>query len=115
MIAKLFYDDFKVPNVVAVGDGTLFPLAFQPERFDYPDFNGRKGKYTITCMIVNDHMRRIRYYNLGWPGNVHDERVYRHTPLAMYPDRYFSTGEVMLGDSAFSPRVNVVPVYKKTI
>ena len=113
VIAKSFYDDFKVPNVVAVGDGTLFPLAFQPERFDYPDFNGRKGKYTITCMIVNDHMRRIRYYNLGWPGNVHDERVYRHTPLAMYPDRYFSTGEVMLGDSAFSPRVNVVPVYKK--
>ena len=35
MIAKLFYDAFKVPNVVAVGDGTLFPLAFQPKRFDY--------------------------------------------------------------------------------
>ena len=62
-------------------------------------------------MIVNDHKRRIHYYNLGWPGNVHDKRVYRHTPLTLYPEKYFSTSKVMLGNSAFSPRVNVVPVY----
>ena len=29
--AKVFFDNFKVPNIVAVDGETLFPLAFQPE------------------------------------------------------------------------------------
>ena len=43
--------------------------------------NNDKGEnenkeYRITCMIMNDHMKHIRYYNLGWPGNVHNNKVY---------------------------------------
>ena len=64
-------------------------------------------------MIVNDHRRRIRYYHLGWPGNVHDKRVYRHKPLAKKPEQYFSTDKIMLADSAFIPPKNVVPCFKK--
>ena len=113
VIAQKFHEKYHVPHVVGVADGTLFPLDFKPNRNDYPDFKGRKGKYTITCLIVNDHMRRIRYYHLGWPGNVHDERVFRQCPLATTPERYFSVGDVLLGDSAYTPRKNMVSVYKK--
>lgn len=113
VIAQNFHDKYHVPDVVGVADGTLFPIIFKPKRSDYPDFKGRKGQYTITCLIVNDHMRRIRYYNLGWPGNVHDERVYRQCPLALTPERYFSNAEILLGDSAYTPRKNMVSVYKK--
>ena len=113
VIAQNFHEKYRVPNVVGVADGTLFPIQFKPQRNDYPDFKGRKGTYTITCLIVNDHMRRIRYYHLGWPGNVHDERVFRNTPLARTPERYFSVGDILLGDSAYTPRKNMVSVYKK--
>ena len=65
--------------------------------------------------MVNDHKKRIRYYNLGWPGNVHDERVYRNTGLAKWPSEFFSTGQIMLFDSAVTPRVNVVSLYKKGV
>ena len=63
-----------------------FPLAFKPSREYFPDFKGRKLLYTLTVMIINDHLLRIRYYNTGWPGNVHDERVFRNCDLARNHD-----------------------------
>ena len=114
VIAQNFHEKYHVPNVVGVADGTLFPIQFKPKRNAYPDFKGRKGQYTITCLIiVNDHMRRIRYYHLGWPGKVHNKRVFRNTPLATTPERYFSIRDILLGDSAYTPRKNMVSVYKK--
>ena len=53
--AKVLFDNLKVPNIVVVGDETLFPLAFQPEWDNHTNFNGRKGKYIIACMVVNNH------------------------------------------------------------
>jgi hypothetical protein len=70
-----FLEDFGIPNVSAILDGTLFGIAFTPQREDAGDFKGRKGGYTLTCLIANDHQKRIRYYHLGWPGSTHDDRV----------------------------------------
>ena len=94
-------------------DGTLLPLAFKPSREDFPDFKGRKLLYTLIVMIVNDHQLRIRYYNTWWPGNVHDERVFRNCDLARNHDDYFDVIQLLIGDSAFTPRSFVVPVFKK--
>jgi len=43
------------PNVVGIADGTLFPLAFEPETEDAPDHKGRKHTCTLTVMIVCDY------------------------------------------------------------
>ena len=112
-IAHHFEKKHNIPNLVCIADGTLLPLAFKPARDDFPDFKGRKLLYTLTVMIVNDHLLRIRYYNAGWPGNVHDERVFKNCDLARHPDDYFDVMQFLIGDSAFTPRPFMVPVFKK--
>ena len=39
-ISRRFQAKWKLPNVVGVADGTLFPLAFRPTREDASDFHG---------------------------------------------------------------------------
>ena len=63
--------------------------------------------------VVCDNKRRIRYYHAGWPGNVHDERVFSTSSICKNPTRYFSTGQYLLTDSALVPRDFVIPQYKK--
>ena len=67
-------------------DGALLSLSFKPSCDDFPDFKGRKLLYTLTVMIVNDHLLHIQYYNAGWPDNVHDERVFQNCDLARNSD-----------------------------
>ena len=94
-------------------DGTLLPLGFKPTREDYTDFYGQKGTYTLTMLIICDHLHQIRYYHAGWPGSVHDERVFRNTKVCLKPSNHFSKGEYILSDSAITARCFVVPQHKK--
>ena len=111
-IASVFENKFFINDCVGVADGTLLPLGFRPQRDDAADFHGRKLAYTITMLIICDHKKRIRYYHAGWPGNVHDERVFRNTRICQQPHNYFSNNQYLLSDSAISPRDFVVPQYK---
>jgi hypothetical protein len=111
-IAKRFFDDFGFPNCVGIADGTLFPFAFRPETDDAPDYKGRKLGYTLTCMVICDDRRFIRYYLTGWPGSVHDNRIFGMTKLARTPSLYFSPREYLLGDSAFENSPSMVSAYK---
>jgi hypothetical protein len=48
------------PHCVGIADGSIFPLAFEPQTEDAPDYSGRKYGYSLTTMIICDHTRRIR-------------------------------------------------------
>ena len=112
-IAKRFYYDYGIPNLVGVADGTLFPLAFKPRRDDYQDFHGRKFLYSLSTLIVNDDRRRVRYFLAGWAGTAHDERVFTNSMLCRHHEEYFDHNQFILGDSAYSPRDFVIPAFKK--
>ena len=58
-ISNQLKSSFFINDCVGIGDGTLLPLAFKPQREDFTDFNGRKGGYTLTMFIICDHMHRI--------------------------------------------------------
>jgi hypothetical protein len=87
-IAARIRHDFDWPNCNRLIDGTLFPLAFTPQTIDAPDYSGRKYGYSLTCLIMCDDQRLIRYYLAGWPGSAHDERVFRKTKLFRNPLRF---------------------------
>jgi hypothetical protein len=38
-----------------IADGTLTPLAFEPETEDAPDYSGRKYYYSLSNLIYSDH------------------------------------------------------------
>jgi hypothetical protein len=100
-IAARFEENFDFPNLVGIADGTLFPMAFTPETDDAGDYKGRKYGHSLTVLIVCDDRRKIRYYYAGWPGSVHDNRVFKNSMLYVNAAHFFNVQEYLLGDSAF--------------
>ncbi len=112
MSARIFRK-YGFPNCIGIVDGTLFPLAFKPQRSDAPDFSGRKFGYSISTLVVCDDKRRIRYYQSGWAGSAHDNRVFDNSDIGLHPEKFFDEKQYILGDSAYTPRPSVVSAYKK--
>lgn len=105
-------EKFYFPNCVGMVDGTHLGLMEKPSEHG-EDYFTRKCEYGVVAMVVCDDKRRIRYLNVGWPASVHDQRVWRNTMVSNKPDNFFSSGEYLVADSAFSNTTFIVPAYKK--
>ena len=93
-------------------DGTLLPLALEPASDDAADYHGRKFPYSLTVLVINDDKRRIRAYLAGFPGSTHDNRLWRNMKQDKFSERFFSTSEYVLCDTAFEPSNICIPAYK---
>lgn len=62
-------------DCVGFVDGTLIPLATAP-RNNAERFWTRKFFYAFNIMLVCDINRSVRYYELGFSGSAHDQRVF---------------------------------------
>jgi hypothetical protein len=113
LMGKEIFKEYNFPHCVGIADGTLFPLASEPQTEDAPDYSGRKYGYSLSTMIICDHKRRIRHYLAGFPGSAHDNRIYKATKLATEPDLHFSDMEYVIGDSAFENSPFMVSAFKK--
>ena len=112
-IATRIGRDYDFPNCVGIADGTLFPLGSEPQTDDAPDYHGRKFRYSLSVMIICDDTRRITYYLSGWPGSAHDNRVFRSTKIANFPNQFMSPLQYIIGDSAFENDWFIVSAFKK--
>jgi len=113
VLARLTYEEFGLPHCVGIADGTLFPLAFEPDSEDAPDCSGRKYVYSLMVMIICDVNKKICYYLAGYPGSSHDNRVYDATSLKKKPEDHFSPMQHIIGDSAFANSPFMVLAFKK--
>jgi DDE superfamily endonuclease len=111
-ISQRIQEDFDFPNCVGLIDGTLFPLAFKP-KLNGEDYFTRKGGYSVNGLVICDDQARITWFGMGWPGSVHDNRVWSNSEIFLNKQQYFTCKEYLLGDSAFSTSSIMVPAYKK--
>jgi hypothetical protein len=86
-------------------------LAFKPE-LDGEEYWIFKQSYAAAATLVCDDHKRIHYINIGWPGSVHDQRVFQNLVLCKSPGACFSGREYLLGDSAYTPSPTMEPAYK---
>ena len=100
-------------NCVGLIDGTLFPLVFAPT-LNAEDYFTRKGGYALHALIICDDMARITSIDMGWPGSVHDNRIWSNSDVFLNKDKYFTKQEYLLGDSAFAPSSIMIPSFKKS-
>ena len=113
LISREIHHLYGFPHCVAIADGTLFPLAFEPQTKDAPDYSGRKYGYSLSTMIICDHRKKIRYHLSGYPGSAHDNRVFKGTALKQEPASHFSVMQYVVGDSAFENDWFMVAAFKK--
>ena len=71
-------DDFEsergFPQAVGVIDGTHIPI-IRPEE-SFTDYYNRKGYYSVFMQAVVDCYGLFMEVYIGWPGRVHDARVF---------------------------------------
>ncbi|KAJ8927446.1 hypothetical protein NQ314_020116 [Rhamnusium bicolor] len=97
------------PGVLGVIDGTHIKI---DKPSDDPDsYINRKGFYSIQVQLLCDHQLKIRDVFIGYPGSVHDSRVFRSSPLCQSllekcHDLY------ILGDSGYPLLPNLLTPFK---
>ena len=58
-IASCMFVKYDWVNCIGIANGTLFPLTYEPQSEDAPDYHGCKFAYLMITMIVNDDNKRI--------------------------------------------------------
>ncbi|TYJ51092.1 hypothetical protein B9479_008356, partial [Cryptococcus floricola] len=114
VIADIFEDDLGLPGgCVGIADGCLFPFYLRPARVDAADFYSYKGAYGFNILCICGPDKRIRYHKCGYPGSVHDNRVYNASEFVQSPETMFCEGQYILADSAYPPSKHCVPIIKR--
>ncbi|OWZ12341.1 hypothetical protein PHMEG_00014514 [Phytophthora megakarya] len=93
-------------NCVGIVDGTLLPLAPKP-RHNGEDYYSRKASYAVNALVTCDDGARVRSIVVGWPGSIHDNRVWINSPVALRPAGHFQCNE------RFRSSNIMIPAFKK--
>ena len=62
---------------VGAVDGSHIPV--RPPVLNHTNYYNHKGWYSILVQAVIDHKYLFHYLNVGWPGSVHDARVFANS------------------------------------
>ncbi|CAM5132271.1 unnamed protein product [Natator depressus] len=99
------------PNCGGALDRTHIPI-LAPEH-QASEYINRKGYSSIVLQALVDHKGCFTNINVGWPGKVHDARIFRNSGLfqklqegTCFPDQKITIGDVempivILGDPAY--------------
>lgn len=87
-------------NVIGAIDGTHIILGTAPLKQPEIYWN-RKKKYSIQCQGIVDHRGIFIDYEIGWPGSVHDAKVYRNSFFYQNVSTLIKGWDYLLGDSAY--------------
>lgn len=74
-----FQSKWGFPQCIGAIDGSHIPV--RAPLLNHTDYYNRKGWYSILVQAVVDHRYLFRNINVGWPGSVHDARVFANSEL----------------------------------
>lgn len=102
-------------GAIGTVDGTNIVLLYKPGGdLIGKHYYTKKNQYFIELYAVCNSNKKFIYAITGYSGATHDTRVWSLTQIHQNPSRYFSSGEYLLGDSAYLPTKIIVPSYKET-
>lgn len=102
----------ELPHCVAYTDGTEIKLAEAPT-LDRDSFLSRNKIFALKLQGTIDHKKRFRHINIGYPGSVHDARIFNECVLATDPSSYLTEPQWMAADSAYKLRTTVITPFRK--
>ena len=110
-VVRGFQDKWGFPQCIGAIDGTHIPI-LPPHEFQ-SDYYNRKGWHSIVMQAVVDDAYQFRDVCIGWPGRVHDARIFANSSLFQagtngslfhHSTRHFNGVEVpllLIGDPAY--------------
>ncbi|CAB4445279.1 unnamed protein product [Rhizophagus irregularis] len=81
-------------------DGTHIILGIAPPKQPEIYWNCKK-KYSIQCQGIVNYHGVIIDYEIGWPGSVHDAKVYQNSFFYQNVSTLIEGWDYLLGDSAY--------------
>ncbi|XP_043222665.1 putative nuclease HARBI1 [Amphibalanus amphitrite] len=92
-----------LPCAVGALDGCHIPMNKPVNTEDSEAFVNRKGFYSINLLAVCDAKRLFRDICVGWPGSVHDSRIFRNSSLGkrLMEENFLDRGKFLIADAAF--------------
>ncbi|XP_011698424.1 PREDICTED: putative nuclease HARBI1 isoform X1 [Wasmannia auropunctata] len=89
------------PRTIGAIDGTHIRIDAPKE--NPADYVNRKGFHSIQLQLICDHRTLITHCYTGYPGSVHDQRVFRHSevPDFLNDEQKFPMDSHILGDAAY--------------
>ena len=79
MSEKLVRDCPGAPHLPLSVDGSHIGVPMSDHNEGHVDYRNRKGFYSLILQGVVDYTSHFRSVQVGWPGSVHDSRVFRNT------------------------------------
>lgn len=105
---KNYYSEAKkFPGVIASIDATDI-------RIDRPSdsYINRKRFFSIKLQGLVDERRKFVDVVVGWPGSVHDARIFANSHTKEFIQNLCDPGEYVLGDSAYPCQPFLLPPYR---
>ncbi|WAR16241.1 HARB1-like protein, partial [Mya arenaria] len=109
-VAEGFMARCGFPGVVGAIDGTHIPIP-APTTEHRAFFINRKGFSSMVLQVVCDSNLKFLDVFTGWPGSVHDARVFRNSPVREQINNLPEEFHV-LGDSAYPLSKHVLVPYR---
>ena len=100
-------------NCIGFVDGSHVKLELAPLD-DSKSYYNRKCFNSIQVQIICNPAKRIIHSVVGYPGAVHDSKVYRDCSVSRNPETYFSNQQFILGDAGYKLQSTVITPYKRT-
>lgn len=103
----------ELPHCIGYVDGTEIPLEERPvSAFDPESFFSKDKQYAIKLQAVGDYELRFRQILIGYPGSVHDARMYNNCILATRSTEFFTEPQYLIGDCAYKLTCTVVTPFR---
>ena len=74
-----FRTKWEIPQCAGAIDGSHIPV--KPPALNHTDYYNRKGYYSVVLQAVVDDEYLFRDVMVGWPGSVHDARVFANSSV----------------------------------
>jgi len=103
-ISTEFFQKTGMPYVHGIIDGTHVEILKPINRIPPPEkYFNRKGYYSLNCLMVCDHLKRIRFFSSRHVGSTHDARIFNESHLRVKLEENFDAQnpKVLLGDEGF--------------
>lgn len=108
IVSKTFSE---LPFCIGYVDGTEVKLAETPLTNAVQYFS-RKHIYSMKVQITCDYKLQIRHVVTGYPGSVHDARMFSSCSLSTAKEMFFSSEQWIAADSAYSLSKTVITPYR---